>query len=461
MSDVYKNIASGRSGYIVAPAGCGKTEAIVKAVAEFSTGKQLILTHTHAGVGVLKKRFRKYNIPSEKFQIETISGWALNWVKKYPALSNYKGSLPLPESGQWNLIYSGAECLLKNNFVQWVIKNTYSGLIVDEYQDCTQPMHALILTFKTILPSRVLGDPLQGIFGFNEPLVSWENVETGFTENFGDLNTPYRWINAENSALGHWLIDVRGKFLNNGFPDFKNTPIAFETVDPAKKSFRVQELCRSLDGSLCVIGPKHGNFPPALTTALVNVGLRWVEPNDLPKVGECLDVVGNENDISKKADAAFKFIESTFAAFATKKDFIEKMLKGTIRRKPSGASKVALFLNHSGGYSHQLFLDIIDYLLIENIKCKKLESLKYLRKTLEEHIETGLPIKEIFSREISMRKFNGTHKPKRCLGTTLLLKGLEFDHAIILYNSSDKGWANSSDLYVAITRGSKSVHILA
>ena len=51
------------------------------------------------------------------------------------------------------------------------IKSTYSGLFVDEYQDCTKKQHEIIKILAELIPTRILGDFLQGIFEFNEPTV--------------------------------------------------------------------------------------------------------------------------------------------------------------------------------------------------------------------------------------------------------------------------------------------------
>jgi DNA helicase-2/ATP-dependent DNA helicase PcrA len=46
---------------------------------------------------------------------------------------------------------------------------------------------------------------------------------------------------------------------------------------------------------------------------------------------------------------------------------------------------------------------------------------------------------------------------RRLIGTTLLVKGLEFDHAIIL----DAASLSRNELYVALTRGAKSLTIVS
>jgi len=46
---------------------------------------------------------------------------------------------------------------------------------------------------------------------------------------------------------------------------------------------------------------------------------------------------------------------------------------------------------------------------------------------------------------------------RKLIGTTLLVKGLEYDHAVIL----EADILDAKDLYVAMTRGSKSLTIIS
>ena len=52
------------SAAIIAPAGHGKTEMIADIV-ERSTGKQLLLTHTNAGVDAIDKRLKSGKYPQQ------------------------------------------------------------------------------------------------------------------------------------------------------------------------------------------------------------------------------------------------------------------------------------------------------------------------------------------------------------------------------------------------------------
>lgn len=122
MSDeVYRAIANAASGFVESPAGCGKTEAIVRTVDTYCSGCQLILTHTHAGVDALRQRFRERNIPKGKYHIDTIAGWSWGWVRNYPSNAGYQGST---EIAVWNEVYAAMLNLLQKNFVRKGVLNS-------------------------------------------------------------------------------------------------------------------------------------------------------------------------------------------------------------------------------------------------------------------------------------------------------------------------------------------------
>lgn len=210
--EVYRAIAEADAGFVESPAGCGKTEAIVRTVGGYCPNTQLVLTHTHAGVDVLRQRFRDHGVPSAKYHVDTIAGWAWGWVRKYPDNAGYEGATDIAD---WANVYAAMTALLDKEFVTRGIVNSYAGVIVDEYQDCTLPMHALIARMNTLLPCRVLGDELQGIFDFNnEDLIGWSDVRAEFRHDLGVLDTPHRWIRADNHDLGQWLLDNEGVLIS-------------------------------------------------------------------------------------------------------------------------------------------------------------------------------------------------------------------------------------------------------
>lgn len=196
----YAQFVSKPKSMVVAPAGYGKTHAIAECL-KHTKGKQLILTHTHAGVASLKEKIQKQGVKYNQYRVETISSFAQKYVNAF-----YCGN-DIPEQdgkAYFPFVIEKATKLFDITPIKDVIQATYSGLFVDEYQDCTIEQHDLIKALACILPTRVLGDHLQGIFGFSgQQLVDFEKDLMGF-ERFPDLCEPWRWKDT-NYDLGEDL----------------------------------------------------------------------------------------------------------------------------------------------------------------------------------------------------------------------------------------------------------------
>ena len=70
-------------GYVIAPAGYGKTHLIAKAV-QAAARRQLVLTHTYAGVNAIRRKMQFLRIPPAHYQIDTIASWALRTCLYFP-----------------------------------------------------------------------------------------------------------------------------------------------------------------------------------------------------------------------------------------------------------------------------------------------------------------------------------------------------------------------------------------
>ncbi len=206
----YQEFVSKPKCFVIAPAGYGKTHTIAECL-KYVNGKQLILTHTHAGVASLKEKIQSLGVLNYQYRVETISSYAQKYVKAF-----YRGNdIPEQEDGKnyYPFIINKAENLFEIPPIQDVIKATYVGLFVDEYQDCNIGQHNLIKTLATILPTRLFGDPLQGIFDFNgDVLVNFDSDLSDF-ERFPDLSIPWRWQGI-NPCLGKVFDDIRNKLKN-------------------------------------------------------------------------------------------------------------------------------------------------------------------------------------------------------------------------------------------------------
>jgi DNA helicase-2/ATP-dependent DNA helicase PcrA len=104
-------LADCRRGYLIAPAGCGKTHLIAQAVASSSGGRQLILTHTHAGVHSLNQKLRRMGVGLRQVRVETIASWCLRYAAAFSSLSGIDNMRPA--GAAWNTVYDGALDVLR------------------------------------------------------------------------------------------------------------------------------------------------------------------------------------------------------------------------------------------------------------------------------------------------------------------------------------------------------------
>lgn len=249
-------LASSARASVCAPAGYGKTELIGRALLVGPDKRHLVLTHTHAGVHALRERFQKLGVPRERYRIDTIAGWALQYAQAFPKTTQYTP----PEQAlqeNWQAIYEGVTRLVQSSPTRLVLTATYRGVYVDEYQDCTKPQHRLITAIAALLPCRVLGDPLQAIFNFAEPTVDWITDVTATFPPLPDLTTPFRW--QHDPAFAAWIHQLR-LALESGQPIAlaSGLPAAITIHHPQSYVQRVQLLQRSInwakrDGRTAVI----------------------------------------------------------------------------------------------------------------------------------------------------------------------------------------------------------------
>ena len=139
--------------------------------------------------------------------------------------------------------------LLERQFIRRIVRTSYKGLYVDEYQDCSVAQHEIVLKLSRDLPCRVLGDPLQGIFDFaGQSPVDWNRDVRDNFEPLGQLETPFRWLRVGMPKIGEWLQTVRGRLekgqgidLSEGLP----SGVKFKAPNPGEDLIRIQNnTCR-------------------------------------------------------------------------------------------------------------------------------------------------------------------------------------------------------------------------
>ena len=150
---------------------------------------------------------------------------------------------------------------MKAGHVAEVLKASYARLIVDEYQDCSIRQHAVVGYAAQMLPTCVLGDPMQAIFGLGgDDLATWNEQVCSYFPFAGELATPWRWINARAEPLGCWPLDVRGKLLRGEPVDLRTASQGVNWVhldgtnDHEKRLKAARVRPPGADGRVLIIG---------------------------------------------------------------------------------------------------------------------------------------------------------------------------------------------------------------
>jgi len=204
IEDAVQAVLSASQCSVTLPAGAGKTELIAAAVAKVAAqgGASLVLTHTHAGVDALRRRMERFGVSSSQVVVRTIDSWSYDLIAHFPTLAG----IAVPATPDWSKVadyHRAAGRAVGAKAVGRMLKVSYTNLFIDEYQDCLTNQHALALALSAVVPTAVLGDPLQCLFNFgtNRP-VDWD---LDVLPNFPAVAVSYRPRRSDpnHQDLGH------------------------------------------------------------------------------------------------------------------------------------------------------------------------------------------------------------------------------------------------------------------
>jgi hypothetical protein len=454
-----------QQGSVTAPAGCGKTELIADALSRHADDKPiLVLTHTNAGVVALRKRLTKAGVKSKAYRLSTIDGWAMRVIRCFPMRSGHDPAiLGLDGESDYPSIRESARVLLSSGHITRVVKSSYARVIVDEYQDCNMQQHEIVRLMADHAPTCVLGDPLQAIFGFSGPLVNWKtDVEESFPAA-GELTRPWRWENAGAKQLGEWLLDVRRLLIAGQPVDLRAAPthVRWEALhgdgnDTRRLIAAAHTKAGTRDGRVLIMGfsnkPRQQHeFASRIAGAIV---VEAVDLKQLMTFARSWDMHG-PGALSGLCDFAKSVMIKTNADALVKR--VELLQAGKNRKPATEVEKAALAFVAGPGTARAAAL-LAEIGKQPDVRPHRPSVLYACTRALlscdDGTAESGgdtfydAAVKE---REANRR--GGRPLPKRAVGSTLLLKGLEAEAAVVL----DAEALDAPNLYVAMTRGSNSL----
>lgn len=446
-------------GTVTAPAGCGKTQLIAHALKRHTDTKPvLVLTHTNAGVAALRGRLTREGVSTKSYRLMTIDGWALRLISTFPTrsghdrqilnLKNPKTDYPAIRTAAWKLLSSG--------HLSDALRATYSRLWVDEYQDCSLPQHCIVGYAAKVLPTCVLGDPLQAIFDFAEPTVNWETQVLKAFKPVAELNIPWRWKNAECPELGQWLLDTRPHLQAGTGIDLRGAPSEVTWIKLADATATQQRLAAATtkatnkDGSVLLIGAGYpsghqdiaSKTPGALTVEATDL-------KDLTLFGSQFKP-GGHNDLEQLVHFAGGLMTNIGAAALLQR--IKSLCNRTARKGASPSEAIALeYCAAPSFFGARALLSSLKN--VPSVRVYRPEILRGCLDALSLASEGNMTFYEATVATREKNRLTGRSLPRRAVGSTLLLKGLEADVAVLLHADD----LTPKNLYVALTRGARQI----
>jgi len=454
-------LAIGR-GSVTAPAGCGKTYHIAEALKRHGEDKPiLILTHTNAGVVALRQRLDKAGVASRRYRLSTIDGWAIRLISMFPLRSAHQPDILKLETPRtdYPAIRRAAAVLLKERHINDALAASYSRLIVDEYQDCNMLQHAMVWFAAQALPTVVLGDHMQAIFTFGGEMPQWEKEVLVHFPVAGELATPWRWRNAGTEVFGHWLLDARKRLIAGEPIDLSKAPhhvkwVHLDGTDDHQRRLSAGRTKAVNDGGgVLIIGDSTnprgqrefaGQTPGAITVESVDLRdlVDFARGLDLRAAGALKHVVSFASDVMTNVGGSDLL------------DRVSSLQRGTARNPANEAEQAALDFAAAPSLSGAVNL-LVEIGKQGGVRAHRPHVLQACIRTLNSCAgDEG----RLYEAAVKVREENrllGRPLPKRAVGSTLLLKGLEAEVAVILNPRN----MDAKHLYVAMTRGSRQLVI--
>lgn len=463
MSDALPDLLAIGRGAIVAPAGCGKTELLSRALSRHEEGAPiLVLTHTNAGVAALRGRLDRAGVQPRHYRLATIDGWGMRLIRTFPLRSGHDPAILEGRTPGYVAIRRAAAQLLASGHVSDVVQASYARLLVDEYQDCSGLQHQLVCALSCLLPTAVVGDPMQAIFGFdrNDPLADWNGQVLGHFGLVGTLGDPWRWKNAGTENFGRWLLHVRGELhagrkidLRQTVPEVRWIQLDGSQNDHPKQLGACQSQSPVTDGSVLIIGDSRnpGSQQRFASQTPGAVTVEAVDLRDLVSFAEAFDLA-SPLATSQILDFAQKLMTNVGATELTRR--LDTLRRGQARKEANEVENAALTFEADRRHRHVAAL-LVELNRQSGARVFRpavfracMQALQRCERDGTAFVETAIAMREEY-------RLVGRSLPRRAVGSTLLLKGLEADVAVVL--RADE--LDARHLYVAMTRGSRQLVI--
>ncbi len=440
------------------PAGTGKTQLIAELArnASLENGRSLILTHTHAGVDAIRARLKRFGVSSKAVTVRTLDSWCFDLIGSFPQLS----AIDVTEEPDWSQTeqyhQAGQRAVLEPAVVE-MLHASYELVVVDEYQDCQLWQHGLVSAISQAVPVCVFGDRMQGLFFFGAAKpVDWvSDVQRTFPPIEVEI-IPWRWMD-KNPELGAWLLEARARLMDGKELNFLSAPVVIYPENTGRQAYFNQ--------------PKHpatvvaiSQFPRSAAMLAAQLGgsytmIEEIEGRHLRQFAQIVDR-GSGNEIAAEIlnfAVSCAFGVASIFPVNTRRSYIQG------RKLSSHSFGVNGFvidatnrvqIDPTKKHIHDALVSISQ---LDGFRLFRREAWFGVLEALElAEASEGLSTLEAVIQIRNKMRLIGRRPESRIVGRPLLVKGLEFDHAVI----SQPEMLNAHELYVCLTRGSRTVALV-
>jgi DNA helicase-2/ATP-dependent DNA helicase PcrA len=310
-----------------------------------------------------------------------------------------------------------------------------------------------------LLPCRIVGDPLQGIFDFDGG-IDWSKEVQPCFPLLHRLDKPWRW--QKNPQLGEWLQEARMLLATGREIDLSTGPISWETHEHRTALNKCLYLPVNSGESVVALMGKVENQSRAFAAKLKGrfTHMEVVECKPLLDAARKLDCVDGPGRAAIVIDFACTCMSGVKSVLKKARDaFVKDRIPKVSSRNKNGKVIEAL-IDLAQDRSEEAVLQAAKR--IEALPDRVIHSRELwqeFKSVLREGAVAKTSLAEVARKKRERTRYMGRRVDPRTVSRTLLVKGLEFDHAVIL-NASSKDF-DAKNFYVAITRASKSLTVLS
>ena len=334
------------------------------------------------------------------------------------------------------------------------------------------------------LPTHLLGDPLQGIFDFAQPIVDFEKDLLSF-KHYDFLQIPWRWKNAGKETLGELILDMRQSLLNNRSANLVTNKEAGYFIHNVQIQQRQEFFLQMLGPFLKDLSQRSNSILVIFPSYIDCKGIPRGTVSDRCSAKPQIDVLNEFTLIeaiddtsyykcAKSLDYLLENLPRARKPYKRLSDILDDLsFKNSDITDWISDKRVKVKRDNTKKVKAEALSNVVSSI----IKCPSYRTLIELFTMIKSDLRWKAKRADIFSsvfRCLKMANENATsvleemkkHKNRirqvgrriegHCIGTTLLTKGLEFDTVVLI--EADK-MKSSKDFYVAISRACKEVHI--